>query len=667
MTPLVSIGKSHTNRRQWRQPRATVSEGGGIPAGSSTYPEAVKFLDALLQGVPEDQHLEIRTLKPHGGGTKNFYTLARLRRSGFAAALPGHLDGKQNIYYGVSPRYESRKAESDADRGDAVNLATCVWLDEITRPAPDLPPFSWMLQTSLGKVQAGYFLKETTTDIDRVEDLNQRLGVAVGGDNVWNRGRILRLPGFINMNHPGEQRAHLLEFHPDRRYTLDELDQLLPQLPIKKNRSSRSTNKRHHQGSFDPHWPCPLPQELQDRLGDFLHGLNLRRGSDGRVGGSCPLPHQCSAVCDCDTAFYASPVSGSWSCFCSDHLGQTSGTVRAFAALGFNTDLTQSEIQATIGKDHLGPGEVRRRDGESRQAEDSQKRLDVAARVITQKPLYRRSDKTRDRGKRVGLWAEAKNLFPLPTHVKPRVKGHLLWSEWHRKGLAVDLFSNTWRNPANAQYKRQKLYFNILPKINGPQIFQRRVPIDDWNHTVHRRISRSIQRAAMEGQGWLWFDCGLKRGYVLYLTSVPELAGFAPINESKPVLIDALKSINPPGRDEEEGRFHPYGGSQNWVGKAEDTGEEDAGRWEVIAVAQGPTDFVGVEAECVVSGVDTEYLSPYWRSQPYHGLAMRHCSKEAFVSFAQSMPDQYKLTKAALAALPSPLGTPYFDQADAGF
>ena len=81
-----------------------------------------------------------------------------------------------------------------------------------------------MVQTSLGKVQAGYFLKEPTSDLDRVEHLNQRLGVAVGGDNVWNRGRILRLPGFINMDHPGEQRAHLLEFHPDLRYSLDDLE-----------------------------------------------------------------------------------------------------------------------------------------------------------------------------------------------------------------------------------------------------------------------------------------------------------------------------------------------------------------------------------------------------------------------------------------------------------
>ena len=54
-----------------------------------SYPDAVKFLEALFEGVPDNQHLEIRTLKPGGGGKKNFYTMARLRRKGFAVALPG--------------------------------------------------------------------------------------------------------------------------------------------------------------------------------------------------------------------------------------------------------------------------------------------------------------------------------------------------------------------------------------------------------------------------------------------------------------------------------------------------------------------------------------------------------------------------------------------------
>ena len=359
-----------------------------LSASADTYPEAVKFLDALLEGVSGMQFLEIRTLKKGGGGRKNFYSLDVLRQQGIEGALPAHLDGNENVYYGVAPRYEPRQAESDADRGDAVNLATSLWLDEITRPAPGLPPFSWLVETSLGKVQAGYFLKEPTADIDRVEQLNQRLGAAVGGDNVWNRGRILRLPGFINLNHPGGQRARLVEFHPDLRYTLEELDQLLPQLPEKKfGAGSVSARRNYKPGTFDPHWPCPLPLELQDRLLDFFKRLDLQRCSDGRFGGSCPLPHQNRVACDCDSAFYTSPLSGSWSCFCSDHLGQTSGTVRAFAPLGFVADLTLSEINFQIGLDHLGPGEVRHREGVPASDRGSSCSADVAARVITKDPL----------------------------------------------------------------------------------------------------------------------------------------------------------------------------------------------------------------------------------------------------------------------------------------
>ena len=264
-------------------------------------------------------------------------------------------------------------------------------------------------------------------------------------------------------------------------------------------------------------------------------------------------------------------------------------------------------------------------------------------------------DKPKDRGKRPSLWAEAKTIFRLPTHVKPRMKGFILWSDRDSGAIAVDWYSNTWRNPVNAQFKRQKLFFNILPRINGPRIYRLRVPIDDWDHTVHERIKRRIQRAIQgsetENQGWVWFDNALDRGYYVYLTSVPSLPGFELVDDVKPVLIDALKSIHPPDRGEGEGRFRPYGGSKNWVGKGEETGEEDADRWEIIAVANSATDFIGVEVECVVSGVETEFQPPYWRAQPYEGLAMRHRSKEAAVKFASLFPEVYTLTKAALADL----------------
>ncbi len=275
----------------------------------ASYPEAVKLLTALMEGVPGTQYLEIRTIKKGGGAKKKFHALSQLRKHGFDTALPGGLDGNQNIYYGVAPRYEALEAGSDSDRGDAVDLATSLWFDEITRPAPDLPPLSWMVETSIGKVQGGYLLVEPTSNLNRVEDLNRRLRTAVDGDNVWNRGRILRLPDFINLNHPGDQRARLLEFHPDRRYSLDELDRLLPQESHDQPASQRSRGSRS--GTFDPHWPCPLPQALQNQLADFLTSLNLRPQSDGRFAGSCPLPHRDGVACDCDQAFYASSVSGS--------------------------------------------------------------------------------------------------------------------------------------------------------------------------------------------------------------------------------------------------------------------------------------------------------------------------------------------------------------------
>ena len=83
-----------------------------------SYPEATNFLDALLEGVPDNQYLEIRTLKPGGGGKKKFYRLSQLRQRGFEAALPGHLDGKENVYYGVAPRYDP----ADQEAGDRERL-----------------------------------------------------------------------------------------------------------------------------------------------------------------------------------------------------------------------------------------------------------------------------------------------------------------------------------------------------------------------------------------------------------------------------------------------------------------------------------------------------------------------------------------------------------------
>ena len=65
-----------------------------------------------------------------------------------------------------------------------------------------------------------------------------------------------------------------------------------------------------------------------------------------------------------------------------------------------------------------------------------QKRV-VADTVVGKKSTYHKCDKPKERGEKSSLWLEAKELFPLPTHVKPRVKGALLWSERDRRSVVV--------------------------------------------------------------------------------------------------------------------------------------------------------------------------------------------------------------------------------------
>lgn len=276
--------------------------------------QGAPFLEALLRPATPDSYLEIRPLPDERNRHRSWHRVRDLRNTGFEAVLPFHLDGKSNIYYGVCPRV--RQGGTGAD----VSQATAIWFDEISRPPPDLPGFSWMVETSPGKVQGGYFLKESSRNLDRVERLCQRLRAAVGGDPVWNRDRILRLPGFMNVKHKGAPRSWLVEFEPNLRYGLEDLERVIPALPPGESPQQAHTGT----GLFSPHRGEPLPPEDQRRLLELFAKLGLKRRADGRYSGACPFPHA-KGACDCDSAFYASPVTGAWWCFCSTHIGPRVG------------------------------------------------------------------------------------------------------------------------------------------------------------------------------------------------------------------------------------------------------------------------------------------------------------------------------------------------------
>ena len=292
-----------------------------------------------------------------------FHSIGGLQKNGFGTVLPIKSDGLMNVYYGVAPRITRR------GQGKDVTVVGAIWFDEFTRLAPTLLPLSFMVETSPGKVQGGYLLDHYTDDLKRVNTLNRRLGAAVGGDNVGDMPRVLRLPGFKNVKYEHQPRAWLLDHHPERRYSLDQLDAALPQLPESQPATPPS---REYVGDFKPHWGTPLDEADQVKLTIFLNGLGLRLHPDGRFTGACPFDHD-GIFCDCDSAFYCSPVTGTWTCFCSDHVGKTSGTINALQTVGFKNsptyrngdELSWGEIAAMVARNpieqyHPGRGEWQR-------------------------------------------------------------------------------------------------------------------------------------------------------------------------------------------------------------------------------------------------------------------------------------------------------------------
>jgi hypothetical protein len=61
----------------------------------------------------------------------------------------------------------------------------------------------------------------------------------------------------------------------------------------------------------------------------------------------------------------------------------------------------------------------------------------------------------------------------MPSGIRPYLKGALLFNSKTNRENWVNFYGRTWRNSANAQHHRQCLYFNLLPKVNGPQLYAR--------------------------------------------------------------------------------------------------------------------------------------------------------------------------------------------------
>ena len=84
---------------------------------------------------------------------------------------------------------------------------------------------------------------------------------------------LTRVPGCWKVPMAAQLSAYLrhIPAAPNRHYTRRRLQNSVPNVADSRRALARGP---HQPRTFDPHWPCTLPPDLQDRLVDFIKALN---------------------------------------------------------------------------------------------------------------------------------------------------------------------------------------------------------------------------------------------------------------------------------------------------------------------------------------------------------------------------------------------------------
>jgi hypothetical protein len=312
----------------------------------------------------------------------------------------------------------------------------------------------------------------------------------------------------------------------------------------------------------------------------------MHTAADGRFNGAC-LFHDC----DCPGAFYVSGKAGSWYCFCSDHPGQNHGSVADLESLGF-TPAHAREVET----DQNVPNTVH-----------PYHHIQNISPPLDFKPRKRGNIKPSS------LWDYCREQFPAPIGVKPKLKSAVLLNRKELRKIIGNLYSNTWFNRANEMFKKATMLMHLIKQFAKADAHYRLVPADDWSENRHKALKTRIERA---GGRYYAIDNQVSRGFWVYLSTVP-VKGFKPITDLVPFLTDAVKGIRVPREVPTDGRFRPTRSSQALTKAIDEApADEDAGKYELVAMKRGPTDFVGVEADLRESGTPFEYIAPVYRAMP---------------------------------------------------
>ena len=232
--------------------------------------DSIRFLNALYQNCEPEGFIDFRfILKPHKP-MEQFLPMSGLR------SVPTTIEknNDRNVYFGVATR-----RDGDGSKDGIIQIPV-LWIDfdvykisdeektATTQRYKDFPLKASFVIDSGGGEYLLWMLKEPASkeDIPRVEDCLKRLASYFHGDmNATDASRILRIPESLNHKYPHTPQVAIKGFHPERQYSLDDFDSILP----------------HAESSEREHWS--YQEEMNERLQAIMECEFLKHCDEDRA------------------------------------------------------------------------------------------------------------------------------------------------------------------------------------------------------------------------------------------------------------------------------------------------------------------------------------------------------------------------------------------------
>jgi len=196
----------------------------------------MNFLEFITNLAPEGETALVVRQKPQldGNGQLQSHADGTLKCT-WPAFLPTAKTKPDWAIYGntgsfILDRFADGKVSASAANCEYVLV---MMLDDIGTKSkePPLAP-TWIMETSEGSYQWGYAFKEQPTKGDFTAAIKAIAKAGYTDPGATNAVRNFRLPGSVNLK-PGRNNfiSHLVEFHPEREYNLDDICTALDVVP----------------------------------------------------------------------------------------------------------------------------------------------------------------------------------------------------------------------------------------------------------------------------------------------------------------------------------------------------------------------------------------------------------------------------------------------------